>query len=173
MSNTDKVTLSFPDITRRLKALTLPEVDLVVGVATGGTVPASLVAYELARPLRILTINYRDEDNQPRREAPELLELFTLLPDALLPDALPPDPLRILLVDDVSVSGKTLAVAKHVLHGHTLTTLVFKGKGDLVVLPEVASCVVWPWQAGVSAKRVSTPSTPLEEVEEAAWPLTV
>ena len=35
MSNMDKVTLSFPDITRRLKALTLPEVDLVVGVATG------------------------------------------------------------------------------------------------------------------------------------------
>ena len=163
----DKVTLSFPDITRRLKALTLPEVDLVVGVATGGTVPASLVAYELARPLRMLAINYRDEDNQPRREAPELLEPFILLPDALLPDtllpdALPPDPLRILLVDDVSVSGKTLAVAKRVLQGHTLTTLVFKGKGDLVVLPEVASCVVWPWQAGVSAKRVSTPSTPLE-----------
>ena len=155
MSNMDKVTLSFPDITRRLKALTLPEVDLVVGVATGGTVPASLVAYELARPLRMLAINYRDEDNQPRREAPELLEPFTLLPDAL-----PPDPLRILLVDDVSVSGKTLAVAKRALHGHTLTTLVFKGRGDLVVLPEVASCVIWPWQpssgSAAAMQRVST-----------------
>ena len=162
MSKIDKIALSFPDITRRLKALTLPEVDLVVGVATGGTVPASLVAYELARPLRMLAINYRDEDNQPRREAPTLLEPFTLPSDTLPPNILPPDPLRILLVDDVSVSGKTLAVAKRVLHGHTLTTLVFKGKGDLVVLPEVASCVIWPWQPGVSAKRVSTPSTPLE-----------
>ena len=164
----DKIALSLPEITQRLKALTLPEVDLVVGVATGGMVPASLVAYELERPLLMLTINYRDEDNQPRREAPTLLEPFTLPSDIL-----PPDPLRILLVDDVSVSGKTLAVAKRVLHGHILTTLVFKGKGDLVVLPEVASCVIWPWQPGVSAKRVSTPSTPLEEVEEAAWPSTV
>ena len=137
----DKIALGLPEITRRLKALALPEVDLVVGVAAGGTVPASLVAYELERPLRMLAINYRDEDNRPRREAPTLLEPF-----ALPPNTLPPDPLRVLLVDDVSVSGKTLALAKRVLQGHLLTTLVFKGKGDLVVLPEVASCVIWPWQ---------------------------
>lgn len=156
--SSNKVALEFPDIARRLQTLTLPEVDLVVGIATGGMVPASLVAYELACSLKVLAINYRDEANRPRREVPELLEPFAL------PGTLPGDALRILLVDDVSVSGKTLELAKRVLTGHEVTTLVFKGKGDLVVLPEVRSCVAWPWQpASDSSATTQKLSTAWEE----------
>ncbi|HET9026974.1 MAG TPA: phosphoribosyltransferase [Trueperaceae bacterium] len=130
-----KLELDFQDVSRRLRALGLPEVDVVVGIATGGVVPASLVAYHLGAPLKIIHLNFRDPDNKPRREAPTLLEPF----DGPAPGS------RVLLVDDVSVSGATMAVARQHLAGCEVTTLAFKGKADLVVLPEVASCVVWPW----------------------------
>lgn len=131
-----KVALDFREIVARLEALNLPEVDVVVGIASGGVVPASLLAYKLRSPLVLFSINYRAEDNRPQRDAPELLQPVTL----------PPKPSRILLVDDVSVTGRTLELAKRLLEGYEVTTLVFKGQADHVVFPEVRECVAWPWK---------------------------
>ena len=99
---TDKVVLPFTEISQRLKNLTLPEVDWIVGIATGGIVPSSLVAHQLGKPLTLLHIKYRAEDNSSRYEQPLLL-------------ADVPDFKRkkwILLVDGVSVTGRTLNFAK-------------------------------------------------------------
>lgn len=134
----EKVSLEFVEIAHRLKQQELPDVDVVVGIATGGTVPASLVAYELGKPLLLLHINYRAEDNSPLYEQPKLLEIP---PELKLNQ-------HILLVDDVSVTGKTLQFATAQLENHQVTTLVMKGKADLVLFPEVGSCVKWPWKAG-------------------------
>jgi xanthine phosphoribosyltransferase len=135
-SDKTKVRLELPHIKARLKAQTLPKVDAIIGISTGGTAPAALVAYELDLPLFTLAINYRAEDNKPQRHNPELLEPLPLeLPQHLL------------LVDDVSVTGQTLELAKKMLYGHTVTTLVFKGKADIVLFPEIANCVHWPWKA--------------------------
>lgn len=131
-----KVALDFVEIRARLKRAALPEVDVVVGIATGGVVPASLVAYELGRPLRIVQLNYRAEDNTPQRPQPELLAPFGLEPTLK----------RVLLVDDVSVTGKTLAEGRALLQGLEVTTLVMKGRADIVLFPEVKSCVLWPWR---------------------------
>jgi hypoxanthine phosphoribosyltransferase len=131
-----KVPLTFTEISSRLKALDLPPVDAVVGVSSGGTVPASLLAYQLDLPLYIIAINYRAEDNSPQRSAPELLRNFDT---KNLPK-------RLLLVDDVSVTGQTLELAKSLLTGFEITTLVLKGKADFVIFPEVGSCVHWPWK---------------------------
>src|SRR5690606_33675991 len=132
-----KVALSFSEISARLRGLPLPEVDVVVGIATGGVVPAALLAHQLGVPLALLRVNYRAEDNTPQRPAPALLA--------------PPPPLgaarRVLLVDDVSVSGATLAAARAALPGRAVPTLALKGRADLVAFPEVASCVAWPWRA--------------------------
>ncbi len=114
----------------------MPAVDLVLGIATGGTVPASLLAHQLGCELLIVHVNYRDESNAPRYPEPVL---FTSPP-------LPEGRRRILLVDDVSVSGKTMAVAGALLSGHEVTTLVLKGKADYVLFPEVKTCVQWPWK---------------------------
>jgi hypoxanthine phosphoribosyltransferase len=131
-----KVPIAFDEVVARLAAFDLPPVDLVVGVASGGTVPAGLVAYRLGVPLALLRINYRDGDNRPQRPRPELLSPAPL-----------PTGRRVLLVDDVSVSGATLDFAKSLLAGNEITTLVLKGRGDHVAFPEVGSCVVWPWAA--------------------------
>ena len=130
-----KVALSFTDISRRLKALPLPDVDLVIGIARGGVVPASLAAYQLDRPLQVIRVQYRADDNQPLHDTPVLLS------QPPLPEA----PLRILLVDDVCVSGSTMAAARAALAGHEVVTLVCKGRGDFVLFPEISECVAWPW----------------------------
>lgn len=132
----NKAQLTFIEIARRLKQIDLPEVDMVVGIATGGIVPASLAAYKLERPLTLLHINYRAEDNTPQRDAPYLLK----------PSTVQPPPKRILLVDDVSVTGQTFNLARRLLPDHHVITLAFKGTADYVLFPEIKSCVQWPWR---------------------------
>jgi uncharacterized protein len=144
-SDAGKRRLDFDEIAARLAALELPDADLVVGIASGGTVPAGLVAYRLGVPLTLLRINYRAPDNTPQRPKPELLS----------PTALPRGQ-RILLVDDVSVTGATLDLARELLVGNEVVTLVLKGRGDLVAFPDVATCVVWPW-AGLASPTLDRP----------------
>lgn len=132
----DKVSLDFETISHAIKCLNLPPVDCVVGIAEGGTVPAVLLAHQLERPLRLLRINYRALDNSPQRPAPMLMVDIPPLPDEA----------RILLVDDVSVSGQTLALARRLLGEYEVITLTLKGQADIVLFPEIAACVNWPWK---------------------------
>ena len=132
----DGVTLTLPDIARRLKRAELPEVDVVVGIATGGVVPASLVAYRLELPLRIMHLNFRAIDNSPQRPEPELLQPFGLEPAFQ----------NVLLVDDVSVTGATFSAARRILEDRQVTTFALKGKADIVLYSEVASCIYLPWR---------------------------
>lgn len=132
-----KVPLAFEEISARIKAAELPEVDVVCAIATGGVMPGALVAFRLGLPLRVLQINYRAPDNSPQRPAPELLA----------PADAPAPGTRVLLVDDVAVTGKTIELARSVLAGCEVTTLALKGRAaDIVLFPEVASCVIWPWK---------------------------
>jgi len=135
----DKIALDFVTIGQRLKQCPLPAVDRVVGIGSGGVVLAALVAYELARPLTVLPINYRAPDNAPRHAQPILLREI----------AIPAADHHLLLVDDVSVSGQTLALARKTLTGFAITTLVLKGQADIVLFPEVDTCVQWPWQVAM------------------------
>lgn len=134
--HTSKVTLTFEEISARLHAAPLPQVDVVVGIARGGLVPASLVAHQLRVPLTVMRVNYRDDENKPRAGMPKLLQ----------PPGVDVTGKRVLLVDDVAVSGATLRFAAGLLTGADhITTLTLKGKADLVLFPEVSSCVNWPW----------------------------
>lgn len=134
--STVKVRLEFHTISARLRELKLPEVDVVVGIARGGIVPACMVAHQLGVPLVLLHLNYRDDHNRPRHPQPQLLR----------PTEFDPTGKRVLLVDDVSVTGATLQAAQTYLKGATVTTLTLKGKADLVLFPEIRECVDWPWR---------------------------
>lgn len=133
-----KTVLSFEEITRRFDQVELPDVDAVVGIQTGGRIPAVMCAYRLKCPLYMLPIHFRDSSNQPEYEQPIF---FSEIP------RLPPAGQRILLVDDVSVTGQTLETAKSILADQyeSLTTFVLKGRGDIVLFPEIENCVSWPW----------------------------
>ncbi|MBW8326461.1 MAG: hypothetical protein K0M50_16975 [Prolixibacteraceae bacterium] len=120
-----------------MRSLSLPETDLVIGIGTGGIVPASLVAFHLGCELQVITLNYRDENNTPRYENPVVVNM---------PEMPSLQGKRILLVDDVSVSGKTLHEALFHFQGLQIRTLTMKGKADYVLFPEIQDCVKWPWK---------------------------
>jgi len=131
--------LEFGEIRHRLKGASrdLPPVDLVVGIASGGVVPAGLLAYELDKPLAVIHVNYRADDNTPQHAAPLLLSA---------PD-LPPEARHVLLVDDVAVSGQTMQIARRSLADRNVITLVLKGDADFSLFPDLDGCVAWPWKA--------------------------
>ena len=132
-----KTSLSFTTVSEALRAFSLPQTDCVIGIGRGGVVPASLIAHQLGCDLHIVQVNYRDDDNRPTYQHPRWIQ--DTVPD-FRPDT------RVLLVDDVSVSGQTLATVSARLKDFTVTTLVLKGKADLVVFPDLATCVHWPWK---------------------------
>ncbi len=114
----------------------LPEVDVVIGIGSGGIPPATFVAFHLNAELLVMTLNYRDEKNNPRFDEPKVL----FQPEWNLQGK------KILLVDDVSVSGKTMETARNQLKEYDVKTLAMKGKADYVLFPEVKDCVKWPWK---------------------------
>jgi hypoxanthine phosphoribosyltransferase len=133
------VTLTMIDIVSRLKSIDLPQVDMIVGIASGGIVPASLLAYKLQKPMQLMHINYRDAQNKPRFPQPQLLQNFTIEPGRQ----------SILIVDDVSVTGNTLNFVKDLLKNRQCWTFTLKGKADFVLFPEISSCVSWPWKSNL------------------------
>lgn len=128
--------IAFEAVSEKLRSTDLPAADLVVGVGSGGIVPAAMTAYELQVPMVPLWLNYRDKNNKPQHSLPQLYQPFDV----------PSDANHILLVDDVVVSGKTLNAAINLLLPNIrVTTLALKGFADIVLFPEVESCVQWPW----------------------------
>ena len=136
MKRKNPVSLDIKEILRRLLHMRLPRFDAVVGIGRGGIVPAALVAAKLGCDIRILRVSYRDAENRPRYKEPV---------SAKTPD-IPRRIKRILIVDDVSVSGKTLGEAARIMKGRYLKTMVFKGDADYVLFPEIRKCVQWPWK---------------------------
>jgi adenine/guanine phosphoribosyltransferase-like PRPP-binding protein len=132
---TDRVSLSMDEIMSRLESFSFPDVDLVLGIMSGAKIPAKKIADLLNLPLHYIHINYRFPDNTPKYENPQLIQV----------EDIPAHYNRILLVDDVSVSGKTLSCALENLHNFSVHTFVLKGKADYVLFPEINTCVDWPW----------------------------
>lgn len=132
-----KYPLTFQEISAALVRFSFPEVDAVVGIREGGVMPAGLVAHQLNLPLFFLAINFRDPQNRPRHESPRLLRE---------PELLPADHARVLLVDDVSVSGQTFEKAVECLPGRHIQTFALKGRADFVLFPHIENCVAWPWK---------------------------
>ena len=130
-----KPLVTFEKVAHAIRSASLPMCDAVIGIGSGGVVPASLVAYHLDSPLHIIWFNYRANNNKPQYQTPRMRQ------DVALPANLN----HILLVDDVAVTGKTLATARARFLGIDVTTLVLKGKADIVLFPTISTCVQWPW----------------------------
>ena len=130
--------LAFEDIAARLAAWKFPAgIDGVVGIASGGVVPAALVAQRLRVGLKLIALNFRDESNAPRFAEPRLL---SAVPDLGAWR-------RVLLVDDVYVSGKSWHAARALLPREVeALPFVLKGKVAFALIRDVEGCVQWPWK---------------------------
>ena len=133
-----KPLLPFEDIVRRLSEWRFPPgIDGVLGIANGGVVPAALVAQKLGVGMRVIALNYRDDTNEPRFAEPRLV---SGIPDLGRWR-------RVLLVDDVYVSGKSWHAARALLPAEIeVLPFVFKGKTEFALIRDVDGCVQWPWK---------------------------
>jgi pyrimidine operon attenuation protein/uracil phosphoribosyltransferase len=100
-------------------------------------VPAALVAQHLRVGLKVIALNYRDDANQPRHAVPQLLAAVPELGVWR----------RVLLVDDVYVSGSSWRAARSFLPAEVeVLPFVLKGRVDFALIREVEGCVQWPWK---------------------------
>lgn len=132
------VPIPFEEITARLARWDFPAgVDGVVGIATGGVVPAALAAQRLGLGMKVLAVNFRDERNEPRFAEPQVLSRVPDLGSWR----------RILLVDDVFVSGRSWRAARAVLPAEVeVLPFVLKGKVEFALFRDIDGCVEWPWR---------------------------
>jgi xanthine phosphoribosyltransferase len=128
---------SWAEVLERFRTIDFEETfDLIVAIAGGGIVPAGILAQRLGGiEVRLLRINLRDERQQPRYDAPRLLE--------------PPDfnfaGRRVLLVDDRVKSGSTMRLARELLSEKAalVRTFAVNGTADYELYNE--PCFRFPW----------------------------
>lgn len=126
---------SFDDIASKFREFnTHEDFDLIVGIASGGIVPAYLISHHLKKPLEFIRINFRDAENKQQHESPVLIKPF----DFDFNDK------TILLVDDRTESGQTFNFAKELLRGaKNIKTFAVNGKADYFLFDE--ECFKEPW----------------------------
>ena len=128
----------FEEITARIARWPFPAgVDGVVGIASGGVVPAVMVAQRLGVGLKMIELHYRDAMNEPQFAEPRLISVVPGLGPWR----------RVLLVDDAHLSGKSWNAARAMLPRKVeVLPFVFTGKVDFALFPVLDYCSEWPWQ---------------------------
>jgi len=132
-SISDKIKLDFDEIIKKIKKIDFGKIDSVVAISRGGIVPGALIANLLNVDFHIININFRDDCHKEKYEAPRLLGKidFNFINK------------NILLVDDVSRTGKTLNFAKDLLKTN-VKTFVINGIADYS-LYNYKECLIFPW----------------------------
>lgn len=108
--------------------------DMIVAIANGGLVPAGILNQKLQIDVNVLKINFKDEYQRPRYDAPKLLHSV----DFDFKDK------KILLVDDRIKSGSTIVLAREILKdARVIKTFAVNGNADYALFNE--SCFRFPW----------------------------
>ena len=128
-------TTFYTELDRVKKEMAAERFDAIVAVAQGGIIPAALLQQEWEIPMSIVRINYRDHENKPRFDDARLLDETRC----------PYQGRKILLVDDVSRTGRTLARARAWLDGNVVKTFLANGKADYR-LYDTEECLRMPWK---------------------------
>jgi uncharacterized protein len=129
--------LTLKQITEKIKEIDFPKFDLIIAIERDGIMPASLLKHFLNIPVKVIWLNYRDENNKPIKKEPILTkpldkELKTIKNKNLL------------IVDTISKTGKTLNKAKEIFKDNKTKTFVINGKADYSLF-NFKECIEWPW----------------------------
>lgn len=116
--------------------------EAIVAVANGGIMPGAILHEESGLPISVIQINYRDHENKPRYPDARLLETG--------PAPFPGQ--RVLLVDDVSRTGRTLARARQFLSASTVKAFLINGEADFS-LYNTSECLRMPWKRSDQARH--------------------
>jgi len=129
--------LTLNQIIKKIKKIKFPKFDLIIAIGKDGIMPASLLKHYLNLPIQVIWLNYRNKNNKPIRKEPILKKPLDKKLKRLKNK-------KILLVDTVSRTGKTLNKAKELLKGNKIKTFVVNGKADYS-LYNFKECIKWPW----------------------------
>jgi len=129
--------LTLNQIIKKLEAIDFPKFDIIVAIGKDGIMPASLLHHFLKIPVKVMFLNYRNKDNKPIRKEPILIKPLNKEFKKIKNK-------RILIVDTISKTGKTLEKAKQLLKGNKTTTFVINGKADYSLF-NFKECIEWPW----------------------------
>jgi len=126
---------TFDEILHRFRTIEIGETfDMIVAIANGGLVPAGIINQRLQTDVQILKINFKDDFQKPRYDAPKLLQPIDFEFKGK----------RILLVDDRIKSGSTIKLAKELLaEAAVVKTFAVNGEADYALFNE--SCFRFPW----------------------------
>ena len=64
--------LTLKQITEKIKEIDFPKFDLIIAIERDGIMPASLLKHFLNIPVKVIWLNYRDENNKPIKKEPIL-----------------------------------------------------------------------------------------------------
>jgi hypoxanthine phosphoribosyltransferase len=119
-------------ISEKIKKIKFSNFDLIVAISRGGIPVSKILSGYLKLKVRTLHINYRDDTHTPKYKSPRIIKTLKLKNK------------KILLVDDVSRTGKTLRTAKKILKENKVKTFVINGKADYS-LYNTKECFKFPW----------------------------
>lgn len=128
-------TKSFDEVLAKFQAIQFDEsFDMIVAIANGGIIPASILNQKLNIDFQILKINLRDKNHQAIHAKPVLLSAVDFDVQGK----------RILLVDDRNKTGATIEYAKELMKDAALVkTFAVNGKADYALYDE--TCFKFPW----------------------------
>jgi len=128
-------TKPFSELLQRFSEIEFAEqFDMIVAVANGGIIPAAILNQRLNIEFNLLKINYRDAFQQPKFNAPKLLEKINFDFKNR----------TILLVEDRVKTGASLKKAVELLYGAKLIkTFAVNGNADYFLYNE--NCFKFPW----------------------------
>lgn len=126
---------SWDEVFQRFQEIEFQEqFDMIVAVANGGILPASILNQKLQIDFQTIKINLRDQFQKPKYELPQLLE----------PVDFEFAGKKILLVDDRIKTGSSIRLAKEVLKEAALIkTFAVNGNADYCLYNE--NCFRFPW----------------------------
>jgi len=126
-------TISLSEINQRLVDIRFHEIDIIVAIGKDGIKPAYLLQKLLKLPVEVIWLNYRDVRNKLLRKEPKLTKPFKEIKNK-----------KILIVDSISKTGKTLRKAKEILKNNNVKTFVINGKADYSLF-NFDDCIDWQW----------------------------
>lgn len=127
---------SIDEVMDKFRTITFNEqFDIIVAIANGGIIPATIINQRLQREIHLLKINLRDEFQQPKYDHPQLMA----------PINFDFKNKNILLVDDRIKTGASIELAKSLMaEAKLIKTFAVNGNADYALFNE--TCFKFPWR---------------------------
>jgi len=129
--------ISIDSIMSRVRAKIKGNFDFVVAIGRGGILPGYLISRYLDIPLEIVYSEFRNDNHKQKYENPKVQINYNI---QNMKDK------KILLVDDISNSGKTILNVKERIKNNKITTVVIYGNADISLFGTHDECIKWPWE---------------------------